>query len=317
MLTFRLKYIAKNIGLDRDLSIQANDSMTIELRRISDAGLDKRGSRGDLLCTAELRKEPTRNISEWLQSPTKSLPDGFTEFADHAHHTLAEAITKTLQLLRWRTGHRSTRDPIKMSSSFEWSTNNGTWVPVAASIEADMHFGIPQLKLTQEIVASVQDLWRNNVAEPLAHELFQEAWSQREDNPKSSLVIGIAAAETGVKQLISKLVPSSAWLVQNTQSPPLERILREYLPSLPTRVRNKNAPLPPLPESLVATIIKAVLLRNEIVHGKEVHLEVKSLRVILSAVHDLLYIFDVYAGQLWSVDCITVKTREAWLKTET
>jgi hypothetical protein len=320
MVAFRLKYIARDIGLDHDLSIpfqaEANDAVTVELRRISDAELDKRGSRGDLLCTAELRKETTRKIRQWLESPTESLPAGFAEFGDDAFHRLAEAIIKTLRLLRWRTGHRSTRDPIKMFYSFEWSTNNGIWVPVPDSVRLESDVGIPQEKVTEEIVTHLQDLWRNNVVEPLAHELSQEAWSQRRDNPKSSLVIGIAAAETGMKQLISKLVPSSAWLVQNTQSPPLAKMLEEYLPWLPTRVRYKNGRLPPLPKSLIAIIVKAVLLRNDIAHGKEVHLELKSLREILNTVHDVLYIFDLYAGQLWAMDRVTVETKKVWLKAE-
>jgi hypothetical protein len=55
-------------------------------------------------------------------------------------------------------------------------------------------------------------------------------------------------------------------------------------------------------------------LRNDIVHGKEVHLERKSLREILDAIHDLLYIFDLYAGQLWAIRRVTGETTGAWLK---
>jgi hypothetical protein len=150
----------------------------------------------------------------------------------------------------------------------------------------------------------------------LAHALFQEAWSQRKDNPKSSLVIGVAAAETGMKQLISKLVPSSGWLVQNTQSPPLVKMLEEYFPSLPTQLRIADVPPPPLPKSLISIIKKAVLLRNEIVHGHEVHLVSKSLREILNIIHDLLYIFDCYSGHLWAMKCISVETLKAWLRTD-
>jgi hypothetical protein len=45
----------------------------------------------------------------------------------------------------------------------------------------------------------LQDLITNRVNEPLGQELFCEAWEIRKTNPRSSLVIGIAAVETGFK----------------------------------------------------------------------------------------------------------------------
>lgn len=322
MVAFRLKYVATDVGLDHELSrhfdTRANESVTIDLRCMSetDAETDKPGGRGDLLCTAEVDKKATRNILQWLTSPTESLPVGFAEFADAAFDTLAEAIVTTLRLLRWRTGHRSTRDPKRSFKSFEWSTTNGTWAPVIRPLSFTLDVGMAQHKVTEDIVASIHDLWRNHVIEPLAHELFQEAWSQRKTNPKSSLVIGIAAAETAMKQLVSKLVPSSSWLMQNTQSPPLAQMLEEYLPLLPTRVRNNGVPLPPLPKALVGTIKDGVRRRNNIVHGKEEHVSLDSLRRILQGVHDVLYVCDVYAGQIWAMGCVTAETQAAWLKAE-
>lgn len=321
MVSFRLKYIANDIGFDADYSIQlqaeAHDAATIELHRVTDIEIDKRCKHGDLLCTAELRKEPTRKISQWLENPTEPLPVGFTEFADDAFDTLAAAIITILQLLRWRIGYRNARNPVRLFHSFMWSTDNVTWKLVPDSIHAEFDFGIPYYqRVPDEVIASLHDLWRNNIGEPLAHELFQEAWSQRQENPKSSLVIGVAAAETGMKQLISKLVPSSAWLVENTQSPPLAEMLEKYLPSLPTNVRITNELPPPLPKSIIEIIKKAVNLRNSIVHGKKVHLETKALREILNVIHDLLYIFDLYAGHLWALQCITGETRMAWPKVD-
>ncbi len=321
MVSFRLKYIANDVGFNDSRSIQlradAHDAVTIELHHVTDTEIDKHCKRGDLLCTAELQKNPTRKISQWLENSTETLPAGFAEFADDAFHTLAEAIITLLQLLRWRIGHGNARNPVRSFHSFMWSTDNVTWKPVPDSTHVEFDIGIPRERATDELVASVHDLWRNNVVEPLAHELFQEAWSQRKANLKSSLVIGVAAAETGMKQLISKLIPSSAWLVQNTQSPPLADMLEEYLSSQPTMVKIANAPPPPLPKSLIEIIKKAVNLRNQIVHGKAVRLETKSLREILNAVHDLLYIFDLYSGQLWANRHISFETQKAWLKTET
>jgi hypothetical protein len=53
--------------------------------------------------------------------------------------------------------------------------------------------------------------------EPVALQLFREAWELKRSNPRSALAIGIAAAEIGVKDLIASLIPNALWLV--TPSP--------------------------------------------------------------------------------------------------
>ena len=88
----------------------------------------------------------------------------------------------------------------------------------------------------EEIVRMVE----SGDQEPVAHQLLREAWELRSSNPRSALAIGIAAAEIGVKDLIASLVPNAQWLVMEMPSPPVVKILREYLPMLPVRGRFKD-----------------------------------------------------------------------------
>ena len=316
MFYFRLKYLVHGVGFDApsiEFEEAPQNAVTVRLDRIADSGLYESAKPDDFLCTAVLKKIPTRKIREWLNSPADLSPSGFTEFSDDAFDTLNTAVVATLRLVRWRIGYRRSRDPIKFFHSFEWSTNNNDWTAVQDSLSLEFDVGIPFSQTGAEVIASLKDLRLNNIAEPLAHELFQEAWSQREENHKSSLVIGVAAAETGMKQLIVNLIPSAGWLLQNTQSPPLARMLEEYFPSLPTKLRISKGPPPPLPKTLISVLIKAVLLRNDIVHGKEVHLDPKSLREILNVINDLLYIFDLYTGHLWAMGHVSIETQKSWL----
>ena len=316
MFYFRVKYVTHSVGFDGpsiEFEEASQDAVAVRLDRIADSDLYEGTHVGDFICTATLRKIPTRKITQWLDSPTDPLPPGFKEFTDEAFNTLATAVVATLRLLRWRIGYRHSRDPIKFLHSFEWSTNKNDWIAVSDPPSFELVFGIPYSQTSAEVVSSLHALRQKNIAEPLAHELFQEAWSQREDNPKSSLVIAVAAAETGMKQLIVKLVPSSDWLMQNTQSPPLARMLKEYFSSLPTKLTISSKSPPPLPKTFISIITKAVLLRNDIVHGKEVHLDPKSLREILDVINDLLYIFDLYTGHVWAMRHVSVETQRAWL----
>jgi hypothetical protein len=114
------------------------------------------------------------------------------------------------------------------------------------------------------------------------------------------------AAETGVKHLISTLVPAAAWLVEEIPSPPLVQILEKYVPSLPARLTINGKVLPP-PDWLISVIRKGVRLRNEIVHGHQTELKSDSLREILLAVRDLLYLYDLYAGHEWAVQYLSVR----------
>jgi hypothetical protein len=78
----------------------------------------------------------------------------------------------------------------------------------------------------------INEILLSEDAPPFARELLQEAWSEENKNPRSALVIGIAALETGIKDLIIGLIPETEWLIRNLQSPPVHRMLGEYLPLL-------------------------------------------------------------------------------------
>jgi hypothetical protein len=167
-----------------------------------------------------------------------------------------------------------------------------------------------ELKMTDKVVASVADLWREGSQQPLAHELFREAAQQKSENPRSCLVLGVAAAEVGFKQLVGGLLPDAKWLADNAPSPPLVTMLKDYLPILPTKGR-LNGFKPKVPATLIETLKKAVLLRNDVVHGKTPTIpREKSLQEILEAIHDCLYLFDFCNGHLWAWNLITVETQK-------
>ena len=144
-------------------------------------------------------------------------------------------------------------------------------------------------------------MMQQKAEEPLGHELFREAWELRTENPRSALVLGIAAAEVGFKQCVGTLVPDAKWLVDNVPSPLLERMLREYLPQLPARKTIKGRVLP-LPEGWLKILKKGVTIRNDIVHGNTATLTRDNLRDILETIRELLYLLDIYCGHVWAWD---------------
>lgn len=307
MMHFRLCLIFRHLSIDGDNSIRFEiktpELVSVEMRRLTDTEIDKQYIKGDVLCTAVLQKKMTRNIRRWLEEAEKSQPTGFSDFADHALAALLHAMDRAVKLWRWRIGYHSCQNFIKFSKSFEWSINGSDWNRRPLVIQSSLRVGLPCAITTDQIVESVLSLSHADKQEPLAHELFQEACSLRWDNPRSSLVMGIAAAETGVKQLISTLVPAAEWLVKETQSPPLVKMLEEYLPKLPVCLKFKGKVVCP-PERIIDAIKKGVNLRNQIVHGHDIQLKSDSLYEVFEAVHELLYLFDFYSGNEWAAEHI-------------
>jgi len=192
-ILFRLKYIAKSVGADGEPSIIFRqvepEQLSVELRPISDDEYRNAYAKSDLMCVALLKRKPTRAIKRWLSDPSDSIPAGFKEFSDSAFGCLDDAVVRALRLLRWRVGLRNERHPIRWFHAFQWSSDSEVWHVVPDSVRLQINVGLPFNKISEEIVESTTELWLSNLDEPLAHELFQEAWSQQNNNSKSSLVL--------------------------------------------------------------------------------------------------------------------------------
>ena len=144
----------------------------------------------------------------------------------------------------------------------------------------------------------------------MGHELFCEAWVQRKANPRSALVIGIAAAETAFKECVLNLNPQARWLVENWQSPPLIKMLQEFLITLPVKQKVRGKVMPP-PQNIIEILRKGNRMRNDLVHGKKSSVKEDSLEEILRAIRDLLYLLDYYSGFTWAFNNISPITAKA------
>jgi hypothetical protein len=201
------------------------------------------------------------------------------------------------------------------SYDFQWSFNGNEWRNIP-KIGADSGFITERRleKVNGNFIQKLEEIRQQDFNEPLAHELFQEAWnSKNSGSPKSALVMAIAALEAGVKQFIAKLAPDTEWLLQNLPSPPLVKLLEKYIPSL-TPSNPLMQPLQPIPESLKSVLEKGINLRNEIVHGKNIEIKSKTIDEIFGAINDLLYVLDYYEGHIWAAEHISNKIKKEWLR---
>jgi hypothetical protein len=148
------------------------------------------------------------------------------------------------------------------------------------------------------------------VDEPIGHALFREAWHQRSQNPRSALVIGIAAAEVGFKECITQLSPETRWLIENIQTPPIDKMLSRYWPELPKMPLINKRKLK-IPKPLLKSLKEAIEERNKIVHRGALRSKRPDVERLLKSIRELLLIFDCARGHFWASEWMRPETQRS------
>jgi hypothetical protein len=175
-----------------------------------------------------------------------NLPGDYRDFIVALHGNMDRMASEIFNVVRWRMG--IVGGPLRLKS--EWSSMR--WhddskgekvIDEHGFLNRQMIAGAFTLRMPEMQDADFGEECRSNVEkliqfqskQPLYHDLFREAWQNQRDNPRSAVVMGIAAAETGFKTALTDLNPTVTLIVENLQSPPLDRMLRDYMAQLPAR----------------------------------------------------------------------------------
>ena len=245
------------------------------------------------------RIEPNRTM------PYDALPGRMQSFISTVTKDLSSCLNDTFNLLRWRDNIEGRHNPFASKGAY-WSFDATDWFGLPTRLSANITtqkgiVGFPEL--CQEVVS----LYENGVKEPLAHELLREAREQTGSNPRSSLVIGVTAAEAAVKNLIVKLQPENEWLLQNMPSPDVLRMLKDYVPKLAIKSPAiGKAGL--VPTSVHDNLRKGISIRNVIVHGGSGSIKPITLRPILASIEDFVWLMDYYGGYSWAINNVSEDT---------
>jgi hypothetical protein len=236
------------------------------------------------------------------------FPKPFQEFASGVHHDLSESIKHAVKIVRWRMGSDSSHNPIASSRAVSWSFDNQSWHPLPGAIHVEIEPHVcPQI--SPRLQGEIEGLIQSDEKDPLGYELFLEAWELRKNNPRSALIIGMSAAEVGLKQCIGKLVPEAEWLAIEVQAPPLPKMLSEYLPQLPAKLNIEGKVLTPS-KRIRTAIHKGTEARNRSAHRGAEPPDRLELKELLLCIRDLLYLLDFYCGYEWALEQIRDEIRQ-------
>lgn len=129
----------------------------------------------------------------------------------------------------------------------------------------------------------------------LGHRLLEEA---RNSYGRARAVLAMTAVEVHTKQFIAEVAPNTAWLLENLPSPPMVKLLTDFVPTLTVPQPIDGRVLPP-PTFLVNDLMAGAQVRNAVVHrGQEVSWQV--LERVVSAAQDVIWLLDHYRGVEWA-----------------
>jgi len=235
------------------------------------------------------------------------FPEHFRSFLDQIYKELSVASNLAIKALRWRTSCLGPHNVISFRS-FDWSDDRKFWHPAPTELSCTIEERSRPFKFTKEVRKDIRQIIKNDFHEPVYHELYREAWGNRRSNPRSAIVTGMSSLEVATKALIAQLIPDASWLTKNIPSPPLVKMLIEYIPRLPVVNKVKGKVCSP-PKILVDKIRKGVTIRNDITHVGEKAPSYESLTEILEAVRDIIWLLDYFSGKDWAYEFISEETR--------
>lgn len=252
----------------------------------------RRPPKGQKATSAEemiIRKGPSYGLEDY--------PNPFVSFVDMVRVKLSKAGYVFVGVLRWRYAQEGPPSPISSLGLLCSNDAGATWHPIPSRYSIVNVTPPHTVFVIQETdVNEIRDLI--DTGEPVYHELMRKAKELQHSSPRSSVLIAVSAAEVAVKSIIVNKVPKIKWFVDNIQSPPVVKILIQYLPEL--FQDEKQFYKPKKEDRLIKTIEYAVNIRNEIVHKGEGPPSTEKVSEIIDAVQELLWICDYYSGYRWA-----------------
>ncbi len=240
-------------------------------------------------------------------------PADILELIRRVEGELSLKADRLLKLLRWRQGFDAPGEMITHRSLY-WRVAEGDY-PLAPLDGGDSkEFEVPAMfgiHWGEQYKDELDDLWaERDQTEPLGHALLREAATLSSDSPRSAILIMTAALETATKMHISKIATDTSWLMEEVASPPIFKILRDYIPKLHAS-KGRNMDFWEEIKPLIKKSQKLVEIRNKVAHTGRIPDDAGQIQDHFGVVADLLYVLDVLAGHEWAKSLVSHSLRKS------
>ena len=237
-------------------------------------------------------------LSAWLVEPDQEVATLLRSAADE----LRADVLRCIGLLRWQNKLGGPDLQAVRNANADWSLDGIEWLELPGGRD---QWGVVADEIEGEAwtpgyTDATQAAFEDGASRaPLAHEILMEAITVLRSNPRAALILAITAAEVGIHHYARQASgENAAWLLSQPQSPPIDVLLKNYLP-FTTQVRTHNGRV--IPDGLRTILKKANGQRNDAVHGGLPAPPRQELEATIRAVRDLLYLLDWLGGAEWAL----------------
>jgi hypothetical protein len=309
---FKAQYVIQGVMVPNDIildfELKEPYHIKIQIKNPPKEDIELYSNKAISFCDVFTSREITKEFMEVFKSInaqfTKSdtepvnidqilVPENYVNYLNTIRQNLMDAAINLIGLLRWTNNFLGPHNPFSSRGDY-WSIDNIQWNPFPAKFTVFIIQEGHSLHIHSKGKDIILDFLNKGITEPIYHELFREAWDLRVSNPRSSIIIGVASFEVGVKTVISTLIPETKWLMESIIAPPIDKILTEYFPKLPVikKINDKSE----IPTSIIDTARKMNGIRNKQVHVGLKPPDSKKIESMLQDVQDLLLLLDYYCG---------------------
>ncbi len=239
--------------------------------------------------------------------PLELYPPTLQEAAVSARERLLRAANRFVRLICWRQSASSEWTPID-SASLYWGLKGNELQFVKERAKEQSFTSPPGITWSDSDRDDILALWADGSSEPLGHELLREARQLAGASSRSSLLVAASALEVGVKRYLAARLPGTDWLMENVPSPPVDKMLRQFVP-LVTSCSPETLKNWPNLGSRFKIVTHYIEQRNKIAHQGNPTIELR-LRDFIAVVEDFLFIFDVLSGHEWAKQNVSAETQK-------
>lgn len=254
---------------------------------------------------SKLRQE---NEGGWGYTlPYDILPEYFRSYCLGVVSELTSYSSRTYKTIRWIQGIGGSNHPFS-KIEYKWSFDEVEWFDFPSWLSGELNVK-GGLYSSPKLIASVTKIVQSGGSEPLSHELLREAYSIKFLNPRSALLIAVSAAEAAIKRCIIFFKPETQWLIENTASPDIITLYRDYIHGILIRgEENQSVSIPQ--KTILDPLRKIIGMRNKLAHGGTCSINENDLVKKFRVISNLLWVIDLHTGNEWASNHIDSEVKK-------
>jgi hypothetical protein len=238
------------------------------------------------------------SINDGPDQPLSRYPQKLEDFFVEETEKTSSRLQSFVSTLRWRFNIDTSVNPCSLINSFCSKNKNTNWRLINNSnyrVEFAKHNIVP---INHAFSEDTLELSLAEDGEPTGHELLREAKEISNVSERASLIMGIASVEVRLKDLISARSPSSEWLIKSIPSPPIAKIISNYLPELFDDYKDEILAFKKTQHFKV--INKQIENRNSTSHTGTKAPQGRIIYQLLDSVEQFLWFCDFLSGFKWA-----------------